>query len=118
MIPELYPYGLLIIGVLTTAYGMFRVIRRVVHFFDALENAADNHNLAIQLIIKEFSANGGMLFEPIVDDATARKATSKDLLLDMRSLLNRLSTGQAKHDRAAEARVDRIIEGVKQAIKP
>lgn len=117
MTPEAFPYVLLIIGVLTTAYGVFRIVRRVVHFFDALEDAAYNHNVAIALIIKEFSVNGGRIEAPIVDDLTARKATSKDLLLDMRALLHKLSAGQARHDKGADERVDRIIAGVKSVLK-
>lgn len=115
--PEQVRLALLVLGALTAAYGAFRTIRRVVHFFDAIEHAASDLTQAIRAVNHHLTENGGRLEKPLTNEE-AKSATLMDLLLDIRASLHNLTTGQGKHDKAAEARVDRIIEGVKAAHQP
>lgn len=105
--------AVLAVGVLVAIYGIFRTLRRIVHFFDAVEVAAANHNLAMALIIHEFSSDADRVEEPITDLPSAKKATIKGLQLDMRASLHAIRCGQQHHDAEANARADRIIAAVK-----
>ena len=76
--------GLSAIGV---SYWTFKAIRRLIHVFDAVEMAAGRTNQAVNLIIHEFTSNGGRAFtHPPLETTQAQSATTKDLLLDLRSL--------------------------------
>jgi hypothetical protein len=109
--PEQIALALTALGILTAGYGAFRTIRRVVHFFDALEEAATEMTQAVHAVNHHLSPNGGRLERPLSEES-ARGATVMDLLLDMRALLHNLRTDERKHDAGAEARVERIIKGV------
>lgn len=97
-------------------YGVFRTVRRVIHFFDALEAAASEMTQAVRAVNHHLTENGGRTERPLTEEQ-AKNATLMDLLLDMRALLHNLTLGQGKHDKAADARVDRIIDGVRQVVK-
>lgn len=87
MTPDQLEYMLLVVGLVTFAYGAFRTIRRVVHFFDALESAAT--------------------------DLT----TLPTLVVDIKNSLHEINAIQARHEKNAERRVEKIVDGVREAMR-
>ena len=102
------------VGVLTVGYGAWRMVRRVVHLFDSIEVAAARTTQAVDLIIHEFATNGGRNTLHLETDEQAQRATLKDLLLDLRSLLHQGNRVLSRHDDLVASRVQAIINAVKE----
>ena len=116
MTPDEVYYVLVVLGAVTAAYAMWRMVRRTVHIFDAVETAANNLTVAVDIIIQQFSSNGGRLTQPLTEESV-RKANVMDLLLDLRSLLGSLQRTTTAHDRAADIRANNLIEAFKKSHK-
>ena len=114
MTPEQISIAIAAIGALTVVYGVFRTVRRIVHFFDALETAAAEMTQAVNAVNHHLTENGGRVARPLTEEQ-AKKATVMDLLFDIRVYLHSLAQGQKDHERAADKRAEQIIQGVREA---
>lgn len=101
-----------IIGGLTAAYAMWRTLRKIVHTFDAVEKAASRTTIAVEVILHQFSQNGGRLEQPLAEESVGR-ASVMDLLLDMRAYLRRSVASAIEHDRNAAERTEELKKAFK-----
>jgi hypothetical protein len=92
-----------IVGALGTFVVVVRALRRMVIIIDALVTL-------IGALEHEFTPNGGRHVISSDDDS----ATTKDILLDIRTALKPLAAGQAAHEKHAEARADRTIQAIER----
>lgn len=106
----------LFLGSLGAGLALFtawRTARRVVHVFDAMEKAATHVAQAAEIILHQFSENGGRIEQPLREEHVG-KATIVDLLLDIRSALHRAGVAAREAESKAANRSDAFLEALKK----
>ena len=101
------------LGAATTAFGFWRMVRRIVHTFDAVERAALRTTLAVEVILHQFAHNGGRIEPPLSDEQAKVTATVMDLLLDIRAGVVRTRVLTEAHERDAVTRTQSVIKALR-----